>query len=253
MTSQNRKWAMAIVLLFVLGIGWKLLPAPDAGPPAPPPDEPELSLTETTTNAGAVARSAPRFMPGAPSLEIAVGASPLEKAMRIRSEMKLSLSGIYAAQRAFFTESGRYTTDFDVMGWMPTVQKLSAKVGFLYPFQPPQDEFNDRPDRFDTDQLVESSLSYEDPDSHFSYAESATDVSMRSLGSFCEASCSADANHFEVIAAANLDDDEELDVWRINDRKELTHVFDDLAGTAIPGEIMPEEPVEPYPPEPSEL
>lgn len=262
MSPRARQAAIAVFfLLLVLGV-WRMWRASDAAPLDVATEEPPVTLETTFPDSPAPVASPSASRPADTS--VPPNLDKLERARRIRAEIKISLSGLYAAERAFFTEAGRYSTDFDVVGWMPTSQKLSAKVGFLYPYQPPLDEYRDRMDRFDTDQAVEASKTFEDPDSHMSYQDSAIGVSMRSLGSYCETNCTADANGFEAIAAANLDDDDELDVWRINDRKELVHLFDDLEGRPplnARGERIPSLPEDaggddediPLPPSPDQM
>lgn len=245
MSPRVRRGVIGALLLLLIVLVFRAWRAPEPEPvPAavPAPETPAAPVVEATPSP--TPRPAAPLAPGVPA-----DLDRDERARRIRTEIKISLSGLYAAERAFFAEAGRYSTDFDVVGWMPTSQKLSAKVGFLYPYQPPPDEYRDRMDRFDTDQIVEASKTYEDPESHMSYQDSAARVSLRSLGSYCEMNCTADATSFEAVAAANLDDDDELDVWRINDRKELVHLFDDLAGgpplatgTPPPSSIIDDDP-----------
>lgn len=249
MSPGARRAGIAALLILIVFFAWRWLTPAPTPPPEIAEEAPELELTETTPVAP-TPKATPKPTPPV-DLSVPPNLEKNERARRIRSEIKVSLSGLYAAEKAFFSESGRYSTDFDVVGWMPTSQKLSAKVGFLYPYQPPQDEFRDRMDRYDTDQAVEASKSFEDPDSYLTYQDSALRVTLQNLSSYCEMNCTADARGFEAIAAANLDDDDELDIWRINDKKELVHLFDDVEGrvplTQKP-EIIPASPEDSFEP-----
>lgn len=56
----------------------------------------------------------------------------------------------------------------------------------------------------------------------------AQGIVLEKARAYCRMGCSATSDKFEIIAAANLDQDEDLDLWTINERKEIVHTFDDL-------------------------
>lgn len=235
MNPQQRNFVIgSVFLVFLLALLFKVWtssdsatePVPNVENEMPAPDD---SRRETLPEQAQVVSATPVT---AESGELTAGSgdsgASAKKALQIRAALKLYLSSIYAAEKSFHAESGRYSTDFDVIGWMPQDSRLLGKAGFLNPYQAPADDFLDQPDKYSTDLVVEASQKYEDPEASLFYEESAQSVNLQALSSFCQYGCTADSNHFEAIAAANLDEDEELDVWRINDQKELTHVFDDL-------------------------
>lgn len=236
MSSRTQRFIVVGILVVTALWWWRQQHWDSPPPPAARPDA-TIDVQAVTDVEPKPIRSQSSPTPAATAAEASdqtdePGVSP--HARQIRGELKLVLSGIYSAEKAFFSEAGRFSTDFDVLGWMPLARELKVKAGFLYPYSPPPDEFRDRGDRFDTDQLVEASQVYDDPQSRMVYAETARKVSLRTLGSYCEMNCTADAKGFEVIAAANLDEDDDLEIWRINDRKELVQVFDDVKGIAPP-------------------
>lgn len=245
----RRPWGIALfIVILILWGTWRALQTTDS---APPDATSELALNKSDTalpkmpviesTPKPIAPSRPQVQPGVPP-DPEKTPTPPTASERIRTDMKMSLSSIYSAEKAFYAEAGRYSTDFDVIGWMPVEQILTAKVGFLDPFATETDEYADRSDRLDTDQLVEASQSFDEIAMRYTYAESATRVNIRSLYSYCEQGCTANREQFEVIAAANLDEDDDLDIWRINERKELVHVSDDLPAEPQPNEPRPQTP-----------
>lgn len=144
---------------------------------------------------------------------------------KLRSQAKIGLAANYAAQKSFFAEYGRYTTDLYAVGWMPEENPLPYKAGFLQPAQPANLPANEDPRRLDTDALLR------DPESPARsgrlYTPSAEAISLADLSGYCKLGCTASERSFELLVAFNLDDDATLDVWRITDKKELEQVVDD--------------------------
>jgi hypothetical protein len=57
--------------------------------------------------------------------------------------------------------------------------------------------------------------------------DSHAQVAVRDLERHCRRGCTASRDRFEMVAAFNLDADPTLDVWIINESKELIHIVDD--------------------------
>lgn len=129
-----------------------------------------------------------------------------EKIQQVRRKMKSTLVSIYAAQTTFFAEYNRYSVDFKETGFSLDMNssKLDFKFGFI---------------DSDSDQYIEPNQ----------YSNLSKQFKLQDVRKFCKAGCTIRADGFEAIIATNLDNDSDLDVWTINEKKEMEHVFDDLA------------------------
>lgn len=172
-----------------------------------------------------------------PSLPLAVAASsetltPLneEQIIERRAQIKASLAGLYTAQRAFHAEFDRYSTDLMALGWTPASATLPGYIGFTQAFEgagevdlPGGLPDGEIPTRLSTHSFVDRKA---DNDRTYRY-DSHSNVPISDLDRYCRRGCSASRDRFEMIAAFNLDADPTLDVWLINESKELIHVVDD--------------------------
>lgn len=144
----------------------------------------------------------------------------------IQGFIKSNLMGLYAAEMSWREEMGRFTTDIKFVGFNVDSHVVAAKFGFLNQFDPESVMEGEHPNLMNTDELVARDVTSDGKE--YDYAASAEDVDLNSIKNYCQEGCTATENTFEIIAAANLDDDNTYDVWVINDRKELRHVVDDL-------------------------
>lgn len=155
-----------------------------------------------------------------PTANSEISLSP-QQIMFIRAQSKVALSSIYVAEQAFFSEHNRYTTDLKAIGYQPMKgTKLSSKFGFLEAFNSNQNITNESANRKDSDTFISDELEY---------LPQVQEIELEKVRSYCQSGCSATDDKFEIILATNLDGDKDLDLWTINERKELIHVFDDLA------------------------
>ncbi|RZA09255.1 MAG: hypothetical protein EOP11_02300 [Proteobacteria bacterium] len=144
----------------------------------------------------------------------------------LRSNAKMNLAGNYGAQKSYFSEYSRYSTDLYAVGWQPEGFPLPFKAGFLQPFFPAQLEPNEDPRRMDTDTIVADARGAEP--GFVAYTPGAEPIALSSLSQYCQMGCTASERGFELLVAFNLDEDAGLDVWRINEKKKLEQVADDL-------------------------
>lgn len=166
-----------------------------------------------------VARESARIV--APEKAPAPSAAQLENAEKIRSSMKISLAALYGAQKSFFSEYGRYSTDFNELGYLPEEDTFTYKTGFLREFSPKDATLTGRQiSSFDA--LVEGSK-------RKNFSEAMAAARLEDAARYCQWDCTASESHFEILSVANLDDDPDLDVWVINDKKVITQAHDDLA------------------------
>jgi hypothetical protein len=134
-----------------------------------------------------------------------------------RVEMKITLSALYGAQKSFYAEYGRYSTDLNAVGYSPQEKERMSRAGFLRPFRPEGLAGSEDPSFLSLDQFNPQ---------QFKFSRSAKGLSMPNLSNYCRQGCSADEAQFEIIAAAQFSPGAEPDVWVINQNKELVHVND---------------------------
>ena len=109
-----------------------------------------------------------------------------------QSEAKMNLGAIYVAQVAYFTEQSSYAKGanaFDLIGWQPEDIR-SARYSYML-----------------SDDLIQ-------PPNPPPSLPAPIDI---------------DNYSFTAIAAGNIDNDNSIDVWYINDAKRLLHISSDLA------------------------
>lgn len=141
--------------------------------------------------------------------------------MLIRAQSKSLLATVYMGEVAFFQKHNRYTTDLKAIGYEPLKgTKFFAKFGFIDAFNSNQNIANESTHRKNSDAFISDELKY---------MPQAEGIELEKIRSYCQTGCSATNDKFEIILATNLDGDKDLDLWTINERKEMIHVFDDLA------------------------
>lgn len=233
MDSTNKRRAfllacLAAALLWIArGTGNGDHQAPQAEAPlAPPPARSTLPPPAQAIDVARVRSAAP--VRPAPAL------SPEERLARaqgIRSSMKISLAALYGAQKSFYSEYARYSTDFNALGYSPGENVLRHKTGFLKTFAPkePASETEGRSRQVSSFDELDAFYRERDPNGRMPFSPETESVDLEDAAHFCRKGCTASETEFEILSAANLDDDPELDVWLIDDTKTLIHVSDDLA------------------------
>lgn len=157
---------------------------------------------------------------------------PMDKIQELRNQARAHLSASYTAQRAFRAEFGRYTTDLKAMGWAPTSANVAFKLGFLTEFRPnpsndpPMDIVED-PRQMSTDSFVGDRF---DDISTFRYEDSANSLALSEYSRFCSNGCTANDDSFEMLLAVPLGDSDHVDVWIVNEKKQMEMVFDGVTG-----------------------
>ena len=147
----------------------------------------------------------------------------------LRSRIRFSLSTIYVAQKSYFNEHKRYTSDLLAAGWNPMdrEKELPYRAGFLKEFIP--ETYDDLYFREDPRRMT-AELLYSDPQMGDSYriADNARRLYLPDFEHLCQNDCGVYADGFEFMLAAPLPGGG-VDVWTINENKELRHVQDGLA------------------------
>jgi len=222
------------VLCAILGVIWGLYDRKSV----PSPEEALVTEASPSPTPDTVATPTPADVAGLedPNAPAAPGEDPLmkQKIVLIRNEIKVSLSSAYSAEKSYYDEYGRYTSDLRVMGWLPQAALVRSRLGFLSPFQPSELQMGEDPRTMDSDAFIgEQEMDYQGKMRTYAYDKSAEGFSLQELEHNCEDGCTATSEHFEILAAAMLPNGQ-IDAWRINDRKELTHLTPeaDVAPTA---------------------
>jgi len=156
-----------------------------------------------------------------------------------QSEPKINLSGLYTAQKGFFTEWGTYTSHLEAVGWEPT-----GKLNYVY-------GFNDvKPSRTDAlEQLGIDEEAYpEDPYTCYGPEQKMTGCAPKHpnqqfLGPALTAAAKASGNlgviysdgdddfytKYIAMAYGNIASDQgKIDAWSINEAKSTRHVCNAL-------------------------
>jgi len=143
-----------------------------------------------------------------------------------RKSIRATLAGIYTAQAAYFAEFDRYSSDLGHIGYLPPEGTIKARFGFLEPYTPNGGlNANEEPSRSSSDAFV--ALKDDDGEAVYQYDDYSRGASLAKYERFCDNRCTVSGDQFEVISAVNLDNDETLDVWIIDHRKNVRHVVDD--------------------------
>lgn len=132
---------------------------------------------------------------------------------------------VFKAEKSFKQRFGYYTTDLVSLRVAP--KYVFYKFGFLKPMaasEPSLAATGHDPARMNLD-LVKQAR----PDANIAFSEQTKleAIDFTALGTFC-GNCTATADTFRAIAAANLDDDSTLDVWTIDQEGKVEHLSDDL-------------------------
>jgi hypothetical protein len=147
----------------------------------------------------------------------------------IQTAARADLDLLRKAEDAFRERNGIYTTDIVSLSLEPKF--VYYKFGFVTPATPNTEALNFpeplQPERSDLDALKSAK-----PKLELEYAEETklTSIKISELTNFCS-DCTATKDTFKAIAAANLDDDPDLDIWTIDQTGTVTHIQDDLKET----------------------
>ena len=162
-----------------------------------------------------------------PATSAATTALTPEALEKIRSLAKSSLASGYTAQRAIQAEWDRYTSDLVYIGWEPSGPDVSYKMGFLAAIDAPLfADGREKPERFTTDAFINRDIVGAEK---LRYTPAAERINLNDYARYCERGCIVAPDWFEMLLAIPLDDQGHVDVWTINDKKEMKQVVDGMA------------------------
>ncbi len=145
-----------------------------------------------------------------------------------RSEAKMALASFYSGQKAFHAEYKRYSTDLKAIGWRPNEPLIKYKIGFVAAFRPSSysdsEEFREDPTRLDTDSYINDAAN--ELGEVFKYDERVESVRLSDYETYCKKGCTADETGFEILVVMPLGNSGRVDVWSINDQKEIRLISD---------------------------
>lgn len=142
---------------------------------------------------------------------------------RLQQAALADLALITNAEKTFHEIYGTYTTDLSSLGVNP--KYVYYKIGFLRPSQVPvPNRAEHRPEVMNLEALKEVR---KDLKLQFSKETKLGEIDFASLVKYCE-DCTATSEKFKAVAAANLDEDETLDIWTVDHEGKYQHVIDDL-------------------------
>ena len=153
---------------------------------------------------------------------------------------RADLDLIFRRETDFKTKNGFYTTDLAALSlYMPKQLMVLYKFGFVAQTNDAGkkatalsgEEITLDPSRSNLDLLKKALPKLE---VFLSGMTKLDDFDFSNMGSYC-ADCTATADRFKAVAAANLDNDPTLDVWTIDQNGVVVHVVDDLGTDASSG------------------
>jgi len=119
----------------------------------------------------------------------------------LRTQARQFLLRLYGAQKAFWAEHGRYTTDLTALGIRPPGLEIPFKFGFLKPFHPEELLANalvrEDPSRTNSDHfLLELEPAHQQ---RYAYVSSLESLDLSQHASACHLGCTASEQDFEVL------------------------------------------------------
>lgn len=143
-----------------------------------------------------------------------------ETRQKVYSEIKTQLSSLYTAEKAFYAEYNRYSSDLKAIGWLPDPGESDVKVGFAEGTTGEVIEGEDPEARMDSDYLQQQSI----PEAAYTYSKWADGLSVKNLSGQCRNGCRASEHRFEIMAVSRTGPQGKPEVWTINDDKEIIKV-----------------------------
>lgn len=143
-----------------------------------------------------------------------------------RSKAKLSLASIYTAQQAFMGDFGRYSSDIVLMGFSPNSEVLSSVFGFLSPTYFDKQIEEENPENISSNYFIENDLK---TSIRYVYSKEASKINLSDYRKYCKQECKVTKDSFEFMVVIPYVGVEGVDVYLMNEKKELHIVHQDRA------------------------
>ncbi|MFN8790766.1 MAG: hypothetical protein ACK5Y2_04845 [Bdellovibrionales bacterium] len=133
---------------------------------------------------------------------------------QLRAQARRFLLRLYGAQKTFWAQHGRYTTDLLALGLRPSELEIPFKFGFLRSFEPESPLadalLKEDPSRLNSDFF----LSELEParQERYVYSPSVEKLDLSRYASSCRFQCTADEHKFEVLLVYPTSHDQ-VDIW----------------------------------------
>lgn len=187
---------------------------PKTGSETSPPTSNDAAANAVAANSSAAATAAANAKTDGP------GEMNEEMRQKVYSEIKTQLASLYTAEKAFYAEYNRYSSDLKAIGWLPDPGESDVKVGFAEATTGEVIEGEDPEARMDSDYLQQQSI----PDASYTYSKWADGLSVKNLSGQCRNGCRASEHRFEIMAVSRTGPQGKPEVWTINDDKEIIKV-----------------------------
>lgn len=191
-----------------------------AAPALPKTGSETSAPTANDAAANAAASSSSATIVGANAKTDGPGEMNEETRQKVYSEIKNQLASLYTAEKAFYAEYNRYSSDLKAIGWLPDPGESDVKVGFAEASTGEAIEGEDPEARMDSDYLQQQSI----PDASYTYSKWADGLSVKNLSGQCRNGCRASEHRFEIMAVSRTGPQGKPEVWTINDDKEIIKV-----------------------------
>ncbi|MNK08111.1 hypothetical protein D3C87_260380 [compost metagenome] len=225
--KSSKKYLLVLLLIAILAFLFYRREAPVEKNDIKPGVEPEvLETVQQDTSSGSFKESdlnvpdpaEQAFSKAAHRMDVMTE----EEREKVRSEVKVMLSSLYVAEKAFFAEYGRYSSDLQAIGWRPDSGEMNVKVGFAEPSTSASiNEGENLEARIDSDYLVLESEGQQEP---YQYSKWAKDLSLKDLSHYCSIGCTASDTRFEIMAVSRSGPNGEPEAWVINQDKQFIQV-----------------------------
>lgn len=143
-----------------------------------------------------------------------------------RKEVKTALAVLFIMQRTFLAEHNRYTSDVAMMNH-DFPEELGFKFGFAKAYSPDVLAEGERPSSTNTDFLLGEPLAQERT-TRLQYKAEASQINLQEFLHFCRNKCEVTENSFEAIAVMPIPGGDDVDVFLVNDKKEIFHVYNGM-------------------------